>query len=91
MHMTDATAIDIAQQALTVAFMISLPALGFGLVVGLIVAVFQAATQIHEATLTFIPKIAAVAVALVIFGPWMLNRMVTFTSNLLENIPMLVK
>ena len=89
--MTDSTAIDIAQKALTLAFMISLPALGFGLVVGVIVAVFQAATQIHEATLTFIPKIAAVAVALILFGPWILNRMVTFTSDLLGSIPTLVK
>lgn len=89
--MTDSTAIDIVQKALTLAFMVSLPTLGFGLVVGLIVAVFQAATQIHEATLTFIPKIAAVAVALVLFGPWMLGQMVTFTSQLLENIPTLVK
>lgn len=89
--MTDSTAIDIVQKALMLAFVISLPALGFGLVVGVIVAVFQAATQIHEMTLTFIPKIAAVAVALILFGPWMLNRMVTFTSDLLINIPTLVR
>jgi len=89
--MTDSTAIDIVQKALMLAFVISLPALGFGLVVGVIVAVFQAATQIHEMTLTFIPKIAAVAVALILFGPWMLNRMVTFTSDLLVSIPTLVR
>ncbi len=89
--MTDATALDVVQKALTIAFMVSLPALGLGLLVGVIVAVFQAATQIHEATLTFIPKIAAVAVALVLFGPWMLNKMVTFTSDLLGNIPQLIK
>ena len=89
--MTDATVIDIAQKALTLSFLISLPILGFGLVVGLIVAVFQAATQIHEMTITFIPKIVAVATALVIFGPWILARLMNFTSNLLGSIPDLVK
>jgi len=88
---TDATVIDIAQKALTLSFLISLPILGFGLVVGLIVAVFQAATQIHEMTITFIPKIVAVATALVIFGPWILARLMNFTSNLLGSIPDLVK
>jgi len=88
---TDAAAIDIAQKALALSFMISLPILGFGLVVGLIVAVFQAATQIHEMTITFIPKIVAVAVALVIFGPWILTRLMDFTSSLLSDIPTLVK
>jgi flagellar biosynthesis protein FliQ len=89
--MTDSTVLDIVQKALTIAVMISAPALGLGLLVGVIVSVFQAATQIHEATLTFIPKIAAVAIALVVFGPWMLNTMVTFTSDLLGNIPLLIK
>lgn len=89
--MTDATVLEIAQGALTLAFLMCLPVLGFGLVVGLIVAVFQAATQIHEMTLTFIPKIAAVAVALVLFGPWILSRLVGFATGLLESIPTLVK
>ncbi len=89
--MTDTTALDIVQKAMTVAFMVSLPALGLGLLVGLIVAVFQAATQIHEATLTFIPKIAAVIVALVVFGPWMLTKMVNFTTTIFTSIPQLIK
>lgn len=89
--MTDSTAIDIVQKALALACIVSLPALGFGLIVGVVVAVFQAATQIHEATLTFIPKIAAVAIALVVFGPWMLNQVLTFTTNLFNSIPHLVK
>jgi len=89
--MTDATVLDVAQNALTLSFLICLPILGFGLVVGLVVAVFQAATQIHEMTITFIPKMIAVAVALLIFGPWMLNRMTTFTIGLLENIPGMLK
>ena len=54
----------------------------FGLVAGLVVSVFQAVTQIHEMTLTFIPKILAVVVGLVLFLPWMLNMMMTYTANL---------
>lgn len=89
--MTDATALDLTQKALVLAFMISLPALGIGLVIGVVVAVFQAATQIHEMTLTFIPKIAGIVIALIFFGPWMLNKMVSFTAGLLSNIPQLIK
>lgn len=89
--MTDATVIDIAHKSLLLAVTICAPILGFGLAVGLAVSIFQAATQIHEMTLTFIPKIIAVAVAIVIFGQWMLTQTVTFTTDLLENIPTLVR
>lgn len=89
--MTDATVLDVTQKALILAITISAPILGAGLVVGLMVSVFQAATQIHEMSLTFIPKILAVAVAVAILGPWMLRQMLTFTSGLLESIPSLVK
>ncbi len=89
--MTDATVIDIAQKSLMLAITICAPVLGFGLTVGLAVSIFQAATQIHEMTLTFIPKILAVAVAIAIFGQWMLTQTVSFTTELLENIPALVK
>jgi len=89
--MTDAAVMEIGQRAMSLALMMCAPLLGFGLVVGLVVGVFQAATQIHEMTLTFVPKIAAVAIALVIFGPWMLRQVVSFTSSLLQSIPALVK
>jgi flagellar biosynthetic protein FliQ len=89
--MTDAVVIDVAQKALMLTLALSAPLLGLGLIVGLIVSVFQAATQIHEMTLTFIPKIAAVGVALIVCGPWMLNRIVSFTNQLLQSIPSLVK
>ena len=89
--MTDATVMEIGQRAMMIGLMVCAPILGFGLVVGVAVSVFQAATQIHEMTLTFIPKIVAVLVALVMFGPWILNRLVTFTSDLLQSIPTLVK
>ena len=60
--------------------------LGFGLIVGLIVAIFQAITQINEHTLVFIPKILAVAVALIVFGPWLLDTIVNFTLRLYNSI-----
>ena len=85
--MTDVGVLELAQRAVVLALMISAPVLGFGLVVGLIVSVFQAATQIQEMTLTFVPKIIAVAAAVVLFGPWMLKSMVTFTTKLLTSLP----
>lgn len=63
------------------------PILAFGLVVGLIVSIFQAATQINEMTLVFIPKMLAVGAAILIFFPWMLQLMIDFTQNLLTNLP----
>ncbi|MCY0896887.1 MAG: flagellar biosynthesis protein FliQ [Alicyclobacillaceae bacterium] len=62
------------------------PLLGFGLAVGLLVAVFQATTQIQEQSLAYIPKIAAVMVALLIIGPWMLTTMVDFTQSILGHL-----
>ena len=89
--MTDSTVLEIMQRALVLAATISAPILGFGLVVGLIVSIFQAATQIHEMSLTFIPKMIAIGVAFVVFGQWMLVKMLSFTSGLFESIPRLVK
>jgi flagellar biosynthesis protein FliQ len=89
--MTDATVIDIVRRALILAVTIGAPVLSIGLLVGLAVSVFQAATQIHEMSLTFIPKIIAVAVALAVFGQWMLTQMITFTISLFQSIPALVR
>ena len=89
--MTDSTVLDITQKALVLAVTISAPVLLAGLIVGMIVSVFQAATQIHEMSLTFIPKIIAVAITIVIFGQWMLGQMLSFTTGLLQSIPTLVK
>ncbi len=69
--------------------MVSAPMLAFGLIVGLIISLLQAVTQVHEMTLTFIPKIVAVATALLIFLPWMINLIVDFTTRLFESIPSL--
>ena len=85
--MTDAVVMEIAQRCMAVIGLLCAPVLVFGLVVGLIVSVFQAATQIQEMTLTFVPKIVAVAAALVLFGPWMLRSMVNFTTKLFISLP----
>ncbi|MCD9023375.1 flagellar biosynthesis protein FliQ [Cohnella silvisoli] len=78
--------IGLAGQALYTVLKVSAPMLGIGLIVGLLVSIFQATTQIQEQTLAFVPKIIAVFLALLIFGPWILNIMVDFTSNLLGNL-----
>ena len=79
--------IQMAQEALRMVLLISAPMLGLGLLVGLAVSVFQATTSIQEQTLAFIPKIVAVFVALLIFGPWMLRLMVEYVTNVLVNLP----
>ena len=79
--------IQIGQEALMVVLLVSAPMLGLGLTVGLMVSVFQATTSIQEQTLAFIPKIIAVFVAVLIFGPWMLRIMVEFFSGIFMNLP----
>ena len=79
--------IQLAQEALMVVLIVSAPMLGLGLTVGLMVSVFQATTSIQEQTLAFIPKIIAVFVAILIFGPWMLSLMTEFFSGIFINIP----
>jgi flagellar biosynthesis protein FliQ len=82
--------IAIAMQAMQVAFMIAIPLLLVGLVIGLAVSVFQAVTQIQEQTLTFIPKIVGMGLVLVVAGPWMLSEVVTYTQQLYSSIPEMV-
>jgi len=79
--------VEVARQGMLVAFLISAPMLGFGLVIGLIVSIFQAVTQINEMTLTFVPKIIAVALAFALFFPWIINLLVDFTVQLLKMFP----
>ena len=79
--------IQIGQEALMVVLLVSAPMLGLGLTVGLMVSVFQATTSIQEQTLAFIPKIIAVFVAVLIFGPWMLRIMVEFFSGIFTGLP----
>ncbi|MCK5126311.1 MAG: flagellar biosynthesis protein FliQ [candidate division Zixibacteria bacterium] len=80
----------LGREAIILTLMVSAPMLAFGLTVGLIISLFQAVTQIHEMTLTFIPKIIAVATALLVFLPWMINLLVDFTTRIFESIPGLV-
>jgi len=89
--MTDATVTEIAHRALLLTITVGAPALGVGLLVGLIVSVLQAATQIHEMSLTFIPKIVAVAITLAVCGQWMMSRVVSFTVELFNSIPNMVR
>ena len=79
--------IQMAQQAIMVVLLISAPMLGLGLAVGLLVSFFQATTSIQEQTLAFIPKIVAVFVAILIFGPWMLRLMVDYVTTVFNNLP----
>ena len=74
--------VNIIQQASLMILLLSAPMLLIGLVVGLIVSIFQATTQIQEATLAFVPKIVAVLLSMVIFGPWIISTLVNFTRNL---------
>ena len=82
--------VSLAMQAMELAMKIALPLLGIGLALGLIVSIFQAVTQIQEMTLTFIPKILALGLVLMIAGPWMLGELLTYTENLYRGIPGLV-
>ena len=78
-------------EAIKLSILLAAPVLLFGLVAGVLVSMFQAATQINEMTLVFIPKMIAVAVAMLIFFPWMLQMIVTFTEKLITNIPMYIR
>jgi len=78
--------ISLAQKAIYTLFIVSGPLLIIALVVGLLVSIFQATTQIQEQTLAFIPKIVAVLVALIFFGPWMLTKIVEFTYQIFSNL-----
>jgi flagellar biosynthesis protein FliQ len=85
--MTPETVLTIAQQALTVATMLAAPLLLGALATGLVIGVLQAATQINEMTLSFIPKLLALVVTLLLVGPWMLREIMFFTTNLITSIP----
>lgn len=88
--MTPETVIVFMQQAMQVTLLLLAALLAPVLAVGLLVSVFQAATQINEMTLSFIPKLIAAAVVFVIGGPWMLQLMVNYTRSLIESIPGLI-
>jgi flagellar biosynthetic protein FliQ len=88
--MTPQMVVEIGREALTVTLLVAAPMLGFGLVIGVVISIFQAVTQINEMTLTFVPKILAVAAALIIFLPWIISTMTDFTRHMFALIPTLV-
>lgn len=78
--------IKVAEQAVYTILLVTAPLLGIGLVVGLLVSIFQATTQIQEQTLAFVPKIVSILIALVFFGKWMLTYLIDFTNQVFEAI-----
>ncbi|RRQ20902.1 flagellar biosynthesis protein FliQ [Thiohalobacter thiocyanaticus] len=88
--MTPDTVITVGQQAMYITVLLAGPLLIASLMVGLVIAMFQAATQINEMTLTFIPKLAAIVVVLLLAGPWLLRSLLDFTTNLYHSIPALI-
>ncbi|WP_045215949.1 flagellar biosynthesis protein FliQ [Desulfonatronovibrio magnus] len=85
--MTPDFVIGFARQSIETTLMIALPMLGVGMVVGVTVSIIQAATQIQEMTLTIVPKIIAIFLVLLFAFPWIMNTMITFTTNLFLNLP----
>ena len=83
--------IGLAAEAIKVTLLLAAPMLGVGLAIGLVVSIFQAVTQIQEMTLTFVPKIVAVMLALVVALPWMINIIVVYTQNLFQSIPAYIR
>jgi len=85
--MTPETIISVGQQALVITALLAAPMLLAALAAGLLIGMFQAATQINEMTLSFIPKLLAMAAVLALTGPWMLRTLVEYTRGLIESIP----
>ena len=88
--MTPQTVLTLAQQALWVTALVAAPLLLTALLVGLVVSIFQAATQINEMTLSFIPKLLAMFTVLVLAGPWMLSLLVDYVQRLFQSIPQMI-
>ena len=90
-NMTPESVITFAQQAIRTTILVSMPMLGLGLIVGLAISIFQAVTQIQEMTLTFVPKILIVLLALLFFASWMLDHLIYFTVTTIEQIPYFIR
>jgi flagellar biosynthetic protein FliQ len=88
--MTPEMVTEIGRQAIETTLLVSAPMLGLSLVVGLLVSIFQAMTQINEATLSFVPKVVAVFGAVLMFLPWMMGVLIAFMTQLITNIPLYV-
>ncbi len=88
--MHELEAMDLTRHAILIALQMSMPILLLSLAVGVVVSLFQAVTQIQEQTLTFVPKIVVLVLALVVMGPWMLHTIVGFTVGLLASLPSVI-
>lgn len=88
--MNEDTVVNLASQAMTLALKVAGPLLITGLVIGIIVSLIQAVTQIQEQSLTFIPKIVGIGLVILVLGPWMLQQIVDWTTNLYMSIPQLI-
>ncbi len=89
--MDESSVINIAQDALKVIIYVSAPILIISMVVGLIISIFQATTQIQEQTLTFVPKILSIMAAIAIFGSWMIKTLMEYTQNIFNNMNQFIK
>jgi len=89
--MSDAAVLDLARQALTISAKLALPILIVALVIGTVISLLQAVTQVQEMTLTFVPKVVAIAAVLLLGGGWMLGELVEFTRHLYESAPGLLR
>ena len=81
---------EIGRQAMWTSILLTVPLLGASLIVGLVIAIFQAATSINEMTLTFVPKLMTIGLVLLFAGHWMITQLVDYTTQLIENIPFLI-
>ena len=89
--MTEGTVISLLREAVTITLTLALPILLVSLIVGLVVSLFQAVTQISEATLTFVPKLVGMVAVLLVLGPWMLHRLISFTEWIFGLMPQLAR
>jgi len=89
--MTPGVAVTLAQNAITIALLLAGPLLLMGMVVGFIISLFQAVTQIQEMTLTFVPKIIAVMLTTLFLSSWMITKMIDYTQDLIASLPMLIR
>ncbi|GBD23798.1 hypothetical protein HRbin29_01471 [bacterium HR29] len=86
--MNESVVLALAKETLWITFLVGAPLLGITMLIGIVISIFQAVTQINEMTLSFVPKIVGVFIALIIFGPWMLETIVSFTATLFGNLSM---
>ena len=89
--MDQTTIITLAKDAMTVTLLVASPMLLIGMVVGIVIAIFQSVTQIQEMTLTFVPKIVAIMLGMLFFASWMLTKLTDYTTDLITRIPELIR